>query len=91
LRQDLEGLTETIEELRERVSRERKQRKKIEGEMAGLEKKITKEMKFIKKNIVDELDGGKQASWSGRGSDRVRTRHLFSDEDDNHAKIQVII
>jgi hypothetical protein len=91
LTEDIEGLSETIEELRERVSRERKQRKKIEGEMAGLEKKITKEMKFIKKNIVEELDGGKQVSWTGRGSDRGRTRHLFSDDDDNHAKIQVII
>ena len=63
----MDGLIENIEGLKYKLCRERKENRRLEEDLCGLEKRITKELRSVKRGIVDGLEvEGKMTSKGSR-------------------------
>lgn len=54
---ELEELMEALDTMKERLNREKRDKRKLEEELVYVEKKITRELREVKKSIVSEIEG----------------------------------
>lgn len=55
--QEIDDLLDNIDALKCKLNKERKENKRLEEDLCCLEKRITKELRFAKQNIVEGFDG----------------------------------
>ena len=58
---EIDGLLENIDGLKDKLSKERKDKKRLEEDIASLERKIYKELKHVKRHIAEEIEAAAMA------------------------------
>lgn len=85
---EMDGLHENIEGLKAKLNKERKSNRALENELRSLEKKIYKELKHVKKHIVEDMETASQANSNG-GSRILHSRSY--DQEAFSPKVEIII
>jgi chromosome segregation ATPase len=85
---EMDGLLENIEALKSKLNKERKTSRSLEDELKKLEKKIYKELKGVKRHIVEDMETASQGTPHG-GSRILHSRSY--DQEAMPPKVEIII